>query len=415
MRATKSILVCALVLLLVESVGGAADERRSLRGTQINRQVLRLTPGITKDANRYVDRTEDGVIDALGGSDETEAAVRKALDWFAKRQKEDGHWEETLSPIAHTGLVMLCYYSYGASHVGEGPYTETVAKALAWMLKRVGQDGELMDGGRMYDHCIGTLALAEAYGASEDKLIRKPLEKAIEYLVRAQNPNTGGWRYNPYHIKASDGDLSVSGWAFMALTSAEISGLAVPRQTKARGLEFLDRVATGRAKGMFGYTTPRPSPAMTAEGMYSLELLQGAKQNSRLDESVKYLMTHLPDKSQENFYFWYYGTLCLRLYGGEGWEQWNSRMAPLLLDLQSDDGSWNPIGKRAEKEGRIVTTAWATLCLEVYYRYTPLGTINPQRTLRGNYLSLKSNGSKDGKSYSPFSRPSTRPNSGRPQ
>ena len=412
MKTTNAILVSTFLFFLVQGVGRAAEERRSLRGTQINRQVLRLTPGITKDANRYVDRTKDGVIDALGGSSETESAVRQALDWFAKKQQADGHWEETLSPIAHTGLVMLCYYSYGASHVGEGPYTQTVAKALEWMLKQVGPKGELMDGGRMYDHCIGTLALAEAYGASEDKLIREPLEKAIEFLVRAQNPKTGGWRYAPYHVKAWDGDLSVSGWAFMALTSAEMSGLTVPRQTKARGLAFLDRVGTGRTKGMFGYTTPRPSPSMTAEGMYSLELFQGAKKSPRLDEAVKYLMTHLPDKSQENFYFWYYGTLSLRLYGGEGWEEWNSRMSPLLLDLQSDDGSWAPVGKRAEKEGRIVTTAWATLCLEVYYRYTPLGRNNP-RQIRG--MSLLGTQSNQNQQISPFSRSSTRPNSGRPQ
>ena len=133
-----------------------------------------------------------------------------------------------------------------------------------------------------------------------------------------------------------------------------------------------------------------------------------------MEESLRYLMTHLPDKKQKDFYYWYYGTLTLRLYGGDGWEEWNSRMAPILLELQSEEGSWEPMGGRAKQEGRIVTTAWATLCLEVYYRYTPLGKINP-RVLRGNYLSLKANGLNGGQPNTPFSRPSTRPNSGRPQ
>ena len=66
-------LVYALVVLIAQSVSGAGGERRSLRGTQVSRQVLRLTPSITKDPNRYVDRTEDGVIDALGGSDESDS------------------------------------------------------------------------------------------------------------------------------------------------------------------------------------------------------------------------------------------------------------------------------------------------------------------------------------------------------
>ena len=410
MKTVHAVLVSVVLLVLIQSTGQADDQRRrSLRGTQLNRQALRLTPGITKDPNRDVDRNVEGVMNALGGSDETEAAVRRALDWFAKEQKADGHWEETESPIAHTGLVMLCYYSYGASHAKDGPYKVTLAKALQWMLKKVGPEGQLMDGGRGYDHSIGTLALAEVYGATGDEEIREPLEKAVKYLVNWQNQSNGGWRYRP---RFPTSDLSVSGWAVMALASAQLSGITVPQETKAKSLEFLDSVSTGSTKGMYGYKSPTPKPSMTAVGMYALELFVGTQKSPRLDESVRYLMTHLPDKEQEDFYYWYYGTLSMRLYGNESWEEWDSRMAPLLLGLQSKDGSWSPMGRRAKKEGRIVTTAWATLCLEVYYRYTPLGKI-PRRLVRGRSLSVQSEPA--GEQVSPFSRRSTRPNSGRPQ
>ena len=408
MRTLHTVLLIVLPMAFFSNAVGADGDRRSMRGSKLTREVLRLKPGIAKDPNRDVDRTKEGVMEALGGSDETEAAVRRALDWFTKKQKDDGHWEESSSPIAHTGLVMLCYYSYGASHDKEGPYQETLAKALEWMLKQVGPEGQLMDGGRGYDHSIGTLALAEAYGASEDEEIKDTLEKAVKYLVNWQNSDNGGWRYAP---RSEISDLSVSGWAVMALASAELSGILTPQKTKAKALEFLDHVGTGRTKGMYGYTNPIPRPGMTAVGMYALELLVSAKNSKRMDESVQYLMTHLPDKEQEDFYYWYYGTLSLRLYGGEGWEAWNSRMAPLLLELQSADGSWAPMGKRKDKEGRVVTTAWATLCLEVYYRYTPLGKLNPL-IMRGRSLSSPSN---SGDQSSPFSRPSTRPNSGRPR
>ena len=408
MKTPHTVLLTIILLGFSANDGKANDDRPSMRGGKLTREVLRLTPGIAKDPNRYVNRDKKGVMEALGGSRETEASVRRALDWFTKKQKDDGHWEETSSPIAHTGLVMLCYYSFGASHDKEGPYQETLAKALEWMIKQVTPEGKLMDGGRGYDHSIGTLALAEAYGASGDEEIKDPLEKAVKYLVNWQNSDNGGWRYAP---RSEISDLSVSGWAVMALTSAELSGILTPQKTKAKALEFLDRVGSGRTKGMYGYTHPIPSKTMTAVGMYTLELLESAKKSSRLDESLQYLVTHMPDKEQENFYYWYYGTLSLRLYGGEGWESWNSRMAPLLLDLQSEDGSWAPIGKRAAMEGRIVTTAWATLCLEVYYRYTPLGNLNPL-IMRGRSLSSQSN---SGGQASPFSRGSTRPNSGRPQ
>ena len=192
----------------------------------------------------------------------------------------------------------------------------------------------------------------------------------------------------------------------MALASAQISGIAVPHGSKAKALEFLDRVGTGAKRGMYGYKTPSPRPSMTAEGMYSYELLAGTQENVRLDESVKYLMTHLPDKTQENFYYWYYGTLALRLYGGPAWEAWNSRMTPILLELQHPEGYWSPMGKRAKKEGRVVTTTWAILSLEVYYRYTPLGRVT-RRIIHG--------GGPGGQVPDSFSRASTRPNSGRPQ
>jgi hypothetical protein len=276
-----------------------------------------------------------------------------------------------------------------------------------------------MDGGRMYDHTIGTLALAEAYGASGDEKLKEPLEKAVKFLIHAQNPETGGWRYAPYRIKQDTGDLSVSGWAIMALASAQLSGILVPKEPRAKALAFLDRVGTGAKLGMYGYNKPAPKPSMTAVGMYCNELLVGPDKSPRLDESLRYLVTHLPDEKQEDFYYWYYGTLCMRLYGAEGvqqqaWEEWNSRMSPLLLELQSSEGSWDAMGKRGKKEGKIVTTAWAILSLEVYYRYTPLSKINPGRRLGGGGLfSVQPNPA--GQPTRPFSLPSTRPNSGRPR
>jgi hypothetical protein len=50
----------------------------------------------------------------------------------------------------------------------------------------------------------------------------------------------------------------------------------------------------------------------------------------------------------------------------------------VLLTSQARDGehkgSWEPKGLYAERTGRLVSTAMATLTLEVYYRYLPLYT-----------------------------------------
>ena len=83
-------------------------------------------------------------------------------------------------------------------------------------------------------------------------------------------------------------------------------------------------------------------------------------------------------RGQGNVYFWYYGTLCCFLRGGDAWTQWNERLRTVLPKAQGDDGSFAPIDVYADEAGdtqndKSYTTAMCVLCLEVYYRYfTPL-------------------------------------------
>ena len=67
--------------------------------------------------------------------DKISEAVIEALGFFARKQHADGYWQETSSPVAHTGLVILSYLSYGVTHEsvmhkGTEPYTENVKKVI---------------------------------------------------------------------------------------------------------------------------------------------------------------------------------------------------------------------------------------------------------------------------------------------
>ena len=85
-------------------------------------------------------------------------------------------------------------------------------------------------------------------------------------------------------------------------------------------------------------------------------------------------------RGQGNVYFWYYGTLCCFLRGGDEWASWNERLRTVLPAAQGKDGSFPPIDVYAEEAGdnkndRSYTTAMCVLSLEIYYRYfTPLLT-----------------------------------------
>ena len=228
--------------------------------------------------------------------------------------------------------------------------------------------------GTMYDHGMGTIALAEAYGLTKDPELSDPLRKAVAFILYAQNPDTGGWRYIP----GADGDTSVFGWQLMALKSASLAGFEIPPNALDKGRGWLERVASGAHGGLYGYQDKVPLPAMCAEGMFCQQLLGQAPTEERMKESAAYLATMLPSKEKEkaNFYFWYYGSLALYQHQGPIWEQWNQRLREILVSSQSRDaddaGSWDPNGQWSRETGRVVTTALATLSLEVYYRYLPL-------------------------------------------
>lgn len=322
------------------------------------------------------------LIAQLGGSDETEAAIRRALEFLTRTQEKGGYWRSPKGhKIAPTALAMLCYMGYGGKHTEPGIYQVPLQKALDWMISQVGKDGDLHDSGRMYDQCIASLALAEAYTLTKDPRLAAVVPSVIGFIVRSQNPKSGGWRYHPYSSDPDPGDLSISGWALMALKSARLGGGAtVPDETFVRVGRFLDLMGTGAKGGLYGYVSPKPKLSMTAEGMFCRQLLGAQPHQERMKESAEYLRAHFPTVATKsvdvNFYYWYYGSFALYQHQGPIWEEWNSRMKPLLLKRQRLDGhlsgSWDAEGDRDDDYGRTVSTMLATLTLEVYYRYLPL-------------------------------------------
>ena len=65
---------------------------------------------------------------------------------------------------------------------------------------------------------------------------------------------------------------------------------------------------------------------------------------------------------------------------GSDWDGWNRQMRKALIETQCRQGcaagSWDPENPTLDtwgaQGGRIVTTAFSTLTLEIYYRYLPL-------------------------------------------
>jgi hypothetical protein len=335
------------------------------------------------------------IVAAGGGSGDTEAAVAAALAWLASVQARDGRWDADQHGAGRgagqdatragagieadtgvTALALLTFLAAGHTHK-EGDYQETVQRGLQFLVNSQAENGNLA--GRadvfagMYCHGMSGVALAEAYGMTADLELRRPVERAVMYTLAAQHPRTGGWRYRPGDL----GDTSQLGWQLMLLRSARIAGLEVPEDAFVGAGAFLRYVSAGQHGGLAAYRfNEQISSPMTAEALACRQFLGLTPDSPTAQEAGQRLLGELPGTGNDNFYYWYYGTLAMHNLGGDYWDAWNRALQTRLLNTQTPTGpyagSWNPDNIWGGYGGRIYSTALATLSLEVYYRYLPM-------------------------------------------
>jgi len=336
---------------------------------------------LTKLIQKQRGKPSQETIDQLGGSDGTERAIGAALEWLSRHQEPAGHWDTRKHggnadyDTGSTGLALLCYYGWGASHTSGGKYQGNIRRAIDWLVAQQKPDGNLDGpGGRMYCHGIAAIALCEAYGVSKDPALKAPAEKAIALIIAAQSPTKGGWRYTP---KPGDADTSVTGWQYMALHSARMAGLEVPESVFEKARKWFDSASGGQHGGIYGYAGPeKGKPAMTATGMFCRQLDLVPPTDPRMTESAETLKMVPMNVRNPDLYYVYYATLALYQHQGPIWTEWNDRLKealPLLQKKAGDEaGSWDPSAGHAAPGGRVIATTLATLSLEVYYRLLPM-------------------------------------------
>jgi hypothetical protein len=315
-----------------------------------------------------------------------------ALEWLAAHQSEDGRWDsdgferqcpegdictghaiEQQSDTGLTALALLAFQGAGHTHVGKTKYRETVRRGLSWLMRTQRPDGDLQFGGRIYCHAMATLVLCEALAMTKDQRLRPAAQKAVSWLAEAQHVESGGWRYGPRQF----GDTSVFGWALLALRSAKFAELEVPSSTWSAAGRWLPLVTLGQRGGLASYRPGYPpSHSMTAEALFCRQVLNQAVDPDRIEEAADYVGLRLPDASEPDIYYWYYGTLAMFQLGGNRWDRWNQRLTATLLETQRSTGhargSWDPQRPFGVDGGRVFQTAASAMCLEVYYRYLPL-------------------------------------------
>ncbi len=382
--------------------------------TRFIRQEVGGTPTVNRNAivaqQPFRGRTQSA---RVAEAPYTEEAIELGLAFLARYQQPDGSWvlgqfdidhpERGLqynSDSAATGLALLAFQGAGYNHL-EFKYADQVDGGIRWLISNQKPSGELFVESdqasnsvcRFYSHGIAALALAEAYGMTQDPEIKQAAQNAIDFIERTQHAKLGGWRYSP----GINSDTSVTGWMVMALQSARLAGLDVKPETLDNVTTWLDFARDTDAEHKFRYRPDAVSdqqydrslsrisnPSMTSVGLLMQLYLGWNRNDQRLIRGAEYLLQHLPSdatEAQRDTYYWYYATQVMRHVGGERWERWNARLHPMLVQTQIRQGdlagSWHPYepvpdswGRKGG--GRLYVTTMNLLSLEVDYRLLPL-------------------------------------------
>lgn len=325
---------------------------------------------------------------AGGGTAASEEAVARALKWIVAHQAKDGGWNFDHSQgttcdkrcgnpgsarnarNGATAMALLPLLGAGNTHK-TGRYKENVDRGLRFlMLRQDDKTGSLHEPqGDMYSHGLAAIALCEAYAMTKDRALQKHAQGALRFIVTAQDPVGGGWRYAP----RQPGDTSVVGWQMMALKSGLMGYLNVPPDTIRLADRFLDHVQDGDG-AYYGYTDSGSDEATTSIGLLCRMYMGWRRDHPALVRGVEYLGKTGP--SSRNMYYNYYATQVMHHYGGEPWRAWNAEMRDSLVNRQEKSGhaagSWLVGDRFVGQGGRLYCTALGAMILEVYYRHLPI-------------------------------------------
>jgi hypothetical protein len=340
--------------------------------------IPRIDGGLSKRCSKK-DRIER--LTKMGGKEEYEEQVVKALEWLQKNQQPNGSWPAQGKPVAMTGLALLAYLGHCETPLSP-EFGETVQNAIIYLIANAKKNGgglatSTANRQWCYEHPIATYALAEAYTLCKEFKISIPgLEETVvaagNLIIGNQNIN-GGWAY-AYETSGGHTDSSVVCWQLQALkacktTKLEFNGL---EKSAKRGIEYLESCEHG--KGMIAYTPNSKTSTMTPGGALCFQQW-GKGTRSITRNGIKWINdnNHFDYKTEgANLYMHYYATQAMINAGGAAWTKYNKKTMDNLATNQNPDGSWSIPGHT--KHGMSSThyaTCLSTLMMEVYYRFLP--------------------------------------------
>jgi hypothetical protein len=301
----------------------------------------------------------------------------RGLAFLVSSQSEDGSWTgRGENGPGVTGMALMVLLASGEDP-NFGLYSNQIRKALRHIISQQNADTGIM-GNSMYHHGFGMLALAEAYGAVDDRnlnaggdgkktrSIGQALELAVRAAVTSQKKNPlGAWRYSP---DATDADTSVSGAVLVGLLAARNAGIEVPDESIDKAINYFTKMTSSSGQvayaGGFGGFDESVARISIGTLVYAVsrrkDLPQFKATLANLTQKLEAQAQGYPEYGR------YYQAQALFQGDVQAWEKWNKLLVKQLKGTQAADGSFQ------SQFGPTIGTSLNLLALALNYRFLPI-------------------------------------------
>ena len=322
----------------------------------------------------------------------------RGLQFLAASQSQDGTWDggqprpgmtQGLENAAQadgtwavggkqgpgvTALALLAFLASGED-ANFGIYSGHIRKALRSLIGT--QDANTgYIGPSMYHHGFAMLALAEAYGAVDERTlwpdetaprsVGQALELAVRTAITAQKSNpTHAWRYSP---GSRDADASVTGAVIIGLLAARNAGIEVPDESIDKAIAYFRAMTDGSGDVFYVSLGNRLSSSTARVSIAALTYAVARRKDlAEYKATLGYLKKRIEEPAGPfGEYTLYYEAQALFQGDVDSWGKWNKNLVRQLKQAQQPDGSirgrFNP----------AISTSLSLLSLALNYRFLPI-------------------------------------------
>ena len=278
------------------------------------------------------------------------AMYERGVSFLIGKQNPNGSFQ------GDAGVDGICIMALLAS--GEDPnfgrYAVPLRKAVRHLIGSQNRTtGQLGSG--MYQHGFAMLALADCYGAVDERLLaaegkglKRSVGEALELAVRCaltsqKNNPFNAWRYSP---SSTDADTSAAGAVLMGILGARNAGIPIPDDALTKALDYFASLTS--SEGSVGYSGMGSFGGSLARSSICTLVFSVAK---RRDEAAfknasEYVIAERDGSNGmgHSCYTAYYVSQALFQVDYAAWRDWSVANTRELIANQADDGSLSAAG-----------------------------------------------------------------------